>query len=158
MQICQLDDGQPIEEPDRPGQVVVTVPRVDYPVVRFGTGDLSAWMGEACSCGLDTPRIRGWLGRVGQAVKVKGMFLHPQQVDELMQTLPVAAYRVEIDRVEHKDVLRCAVVAAEEAPDDLADRVRTGFRDALRFSCDVEVVPSLPDDAERFVDLRTWDE
>ena len=158
VQICQLDDGQPIEEPDRPGQVVVTVPRADYPVVRFGTGDLSAWMGEACSCGLDTPRIRGWLGRVGQAVKVKGMFLHPQQVDELMQALPVAAYRVEIDRVEHKDVIRCAVVAGADAPEELRDRVRTAFKDALRFTCEVDVQASLPEDGERFVDLRTWDE
>lgn len=158
VQVCQLDDGQPIGEPDRPGQVVVTVPRADYPVVRFGTGDLSAWMGGECPCGLDTPRIRGWLGRVGQAVKVKGMFLHPQQVDELMQTLPVAAYRVEIDRVDHKDAVQCTVVAAEGASDGLADRVRTAFRDALRFSCDVDVVASLSDDTEPFVDLRTWDE
>ena len=158
VQVCQLDDGQPILDADRPGQVVVTVPRTDYPVVRFGTGDLSAWMGDPCPCGFDTPRIRGWLGRVGQAVKVKGMFLHPQQVDELMRTLPVATYRVEIDRVDHKDAIRCAVVATDEAPAALSDRVRTAFKDALRFACDVEVVASLPDDAERFVDLRTWDE
>lgn len=158
VQICQLDDGQPIVDADRPGQVVVTVPRADYPVVRFGTGDLSAWMGDACGCGSDTPRIRGWLGRVGQAVKVKGMFLHPQQVDELMRTLPVAAYRVELDRVDHKDTIRCTVVAAEGAPEDLSDRVQRSFKDTLRFSCEVEAVASLPDDADRFADLRSWDE
>lgn len=158
VQICELDDGAPIDTPDRPGQVVVTVPRTDYPVVRFGTGDLSAWMAGACPCGAPTPRIRGWLGRVGQAVKVKGMFLHPKQVDELMRTLPVTAYRVEIDRVEHKDTLRCAVVGADGAPADLAGTVADAFKDALRFTCAVEVVPRLPDDAEPFVDHRRWDE
>lgn len=158
VQICELDEGQPIEDADRPGQVVVTVPRADYPVVRFGTGDLSAWMGQPCGCGTETPRIRGWLGRVGQAVKVKGMFLHPQQVDELMRTLPVDAYRVEVDRVDHKDTLRCTVVATDGAPDDLADQVRTAFREGLRFTCEVEVVGSLADDAEAFADLRSWDD
>lgn len=156
VQICELDDGRPIEEPDRSGQVVVTVPRTDYPVVRFGTGDLSAWMGEPCGCGARTPRIRGWLGRVGAAVKVKGMFLHPRQVAELMQALPVAAYRVEIDRAEHKDLLRCAVIAGDGAPTDLAARVRDAFREGLRFTCEVDVVEELPDD-EPFVDRRTWD-
>jgi phenylacetate-CoA ligase len=158
VQICELDDGAPIDAPDRPGQVVVTVPRTDYPVVRFGTGDLSAWMAGTCPCGAPTPRIRGWLGRVGQAVKVKGMFLHPQQVDELMRTLPVTGYRVEIDRVEHKDTLRCEVVAADGAPADLAGTVADAFKDALRFTCEVQVVPQLPDDAEPFVDHRRWDE
>lgn len=158
VQICALDDGQPVTDADRPGQVVVTVPRADYPVVRFGTGDLSAWMAEPCGCGTTTPRIRGWLGRVGQAVKVRGMFLHPQQVDELMRTLPVAAYRVEIDRVAHKDRVWCMVVAADRAPDDLPDLVRRSFKDGLRFSCEVETVDSLPDDVEPFADLRTWDE
>ena len=158
VQICELDEGQPLGEADRPGQVVVTVPRADYPVVRFGTGDLSAWMTDPCGCGADTPRIRGWLGRVGQAVKVKGMFLHPQQVDELMRTLPVDGYHVEIDRVDHKDMIRCTVVAADGAPHDLAEHVRTAFREGLRFTCDVEVVGALADDADRFTDLRTWDE
>lgn len=158
VQICELDDGAPIEEPDRPGQVVVTVPRTDYPVVRFGTGDLSAWMAGACPCGAPTPRIRGWLGRVGAAVKVKGMFLHPQQVAELMRTLPVADHRIDIDRVEHKDTIRCTVVAADDAPDDLAEVVAGAFKDALRFTCAVEVAAGLPDGDERFVDHRRWDE
>lgn len=157
VQICDLDEGRPITDADRPGQVVVTVPRADYPVIRFGTGDLSAWMAEPCECGSTTPRIRGWLGRVGQAVKVKGMFLHPRQVEELMSNLPVAAYRVEVDRVDHKDTIRCTVVAADGAPDDLAGHVRGAFRDSLRFSCEVDVVGSLPVDAEPFADLRTWD-
>ena len=157
VQICELDDGAPITVPDRPGQVVVTVPRTDYPVVRFGTGDLSAWMGESCPCGSATPRIRGWLGRVGQAVKVKGMFLHPQQVAEVMRGLPVARYQVQIDRVDHRDVVRCAVVAAPDAPDHLGDVVAGAFKDGLRFTCEVTVVTDLAEDAPPLVDGRTWD-
>lgn len=156
VQVCELGDGQPITEPGRPGEVVVTVPRSDYPVIRFGTGDLSAWLAEPCPCGAPQPRIAGWLGRVGQAVKVRGMFLHPRQVDAVLDGQPVTAHRVEIGRVDDRDTLRCLVVPADGAPADLADRVRTAFKDGLRFTCDVEVVDALPDD-ESFVDTRTWD-
>lgn len=84
-----LDDGVVLEicDPDgRPvamgevGEVVVTLPDATYPLLRFGTGDLTALMPGECPCGRTAPRMRGWLGRAGDAVKVRGMFVYPRQL------------------------------------------------------------------------------
>lgn len=111
VQVCDLASGEPVTD-EAEGQVVVTVLRPDYPLVRFGTGDLSGWM-----LGPDgTPRLRGVLGRTGQAIKVKGMFLHPRQVTAVMSAVDgVADYRFVVGRVDHVDTLRCEVVPAHGA-------------------------------------------
>jgi phenylacetate-CoA ligase len=156
VQICDLSTGEAVYD-GRTGEVVVTIFDVDAPVVRFGTGDLSAWAEAAA--GDAAPRIRGWLGRVGDAVKVRGMFLHPRQVSEVMDTVAgVGSYRFLIDRVDHRDVLRCEVVAGPDAdPDAVAVAVRTAVRDGLRFDVDVRPVGE-PTPAEGpIVDLREWD-
>jgi phenylacetate-CoA ligase len=156
VQVCDLTSGAALED-ETEGQVVVTLSRTDYAVVRFGTGDLSAWVPEPCPCGRRTPRLRGWLGRVGAAVKVRGMFLHPRQVERVVRGVQgVADYRMIIDRTEHRDVVRCEIV-----PDGdrrlLTERVGEAIRAGLRFACEVTVVAPLPRDAERFIDARTWE-
>lgn len=157
VQICDLDSGAARYDGEQ-GQVVVTLFDTAYPLVRFGTGDLSAWAPTACPCGSPTPRIRGWMGRVGDAVKVKGMFLHPAQVARVMSTLDgVAAYHLVIDRVDHQDVLRCEVVPAGGDGEALADRVRLAMRDGLRFRVEVEVVDAVPEDRPAFDDVRRWE-
>jgi phenylacetate-CoA ligase len=156
VQVCDLTSGAAIEDQSE-GQVVVTLRRTDYAVVRFGTGDLSAWLLEPCPCGRRAPRLRGWLGRVGAAVKVRGMFLHPQQVERVVRGVDgVVDYRLTIDRAEHRDVIRCEVVADGDRS-AIAERVGDAIRNGLRFACEVTVVASLPEDAERFVDRRTWE-
>jgi phenylacetate-CoA ligase len=151
IQVCDLDDGRPLV--DGEGQVVVTLLRPDYPVVRFGTGDLSAWMLSRDG----RLRLAGVLGRVGQAVKVRGMFLHPRQAQAALQGIDgVQAWQFVVDRVDHRDELRCLVVAAPGADADLVraavgERIRTG----LRFSCQVESVGAVPDDAV-IKDVRNW--
>ncbi|MGH9042414.1 MAG: phenylacetate--CoA ligase family protein [Acidimicrobiia bacterium] len=156
VEVCGLDDGQPLAEGVE-GQVVVTLFSAHYPLVRFGTGDLSAFAEGDCPCGRPTPRLVGWLGRSGEAVKVRGMFLHPRQVVQVMGQVPaVAAYRFLIDRVEHKDVLRCEVVAAAGA-DDLVATVRDAVRSGLRFDAEVVVVDAVDADSPPVTDLRTWD-
>ena len=87
VQICDLNTGQPLPE-GKSGEIVVTLDNPDYALVRFGTGDLSALNAEPCPCGIPTPRLVGWLGRVGEAVKVRGMFLHPHQLREMMARFP----------------------------------------------------------------------
>jgi len=156
VEVCALDDGQPVSEGTE-GQVVVTLFSSHYPLVRFGTGDLSAFAAGDCPCGRATPRLVGWLGRSGEAVKVRGMFLHPRQVVQVMSQVPsVAAYRFLIDRVDHKDVLRCEVVPASGAGDPAA-AVKDAVRSGLRFDVEVSVVSGLEDDVPPVSDLRTWD-
>lgn len=152
VQICDLDTGAPITEGE--GQVVVTLLRPDYPMVRFGTGDLSAWR-----LGPDgSPRLVGVLGRSGAAVKVRGMFLHPRQAAAVLAGVSdVQQWRFVIDRVDHRDELGCEVVVrpgvdASAVVADVTERVRSG----LRFSCAVSAVESLPDDAAPITDRRDW--
>jgi phenylacetate-CoA ligase len=157
VEVCALDDGQPVPEGTE-GQVVVTVFSPDYPVVRLGTGDLSAFVAGDCPCGRPTPRLVGWLGRSGEAVKVRGMFLHPRQVTQVMSQVPsVAAFRFLIDRVDHKDVLLCEVVPADAGADDPAPAVREAIRSGLRFDVKVSVVSAIEDGSPPVSDLRTWD-
>src|SRR3546814_8915121 len=92
-------DGQIIVEIVRPGtgdpvptgevgEVVVTTLNPDYPLIRFGTGDLSAMLPGISPCGRTAPRIKGWMGRADQTTKVRGMFVHPAQVDRVVKRHP----------------------------------------------------------------------
>lgn len=111
VQICDPATGAPVVD-DSVGQVVVTLLRPEQPLVRFGTGDLSAWRLGADS----SLRLAGVLGRIGDAVKVRGMFLHPRQAAQALAAEPgITAYRFVIDRVEHRDTLRCELVPAPGA-------------------------------------------
>lgn len=153
IEICDLSTGEPLIEGE--GQVVITLFRPEYPLIRFGTGDLSAWIdGED-----GRPRLAGILGRVGQAVKVRGMFLHPLQASRAVDTVAgVTAFRFVIDRVEHRDALRCDVVLSGDRPSGPAlEEVRDRIRQGLRFGCEVTQVDALPADGPVIVDNRTWD-
>jgi phenylacetate-CoA ligase len=151
VQVCDPATGAPVLD-DSVGQVVVTLLRPDQPLVRFGTGDLSAWRLGADS----SLRLAGVLGRIGEAVKVRGMFLHPRQAAQVLAAeTAVAAYRFVIDRVEHRDTLRCELVPAPGADAGLADRVRDKIQSRLRLTADVVCVPVL-DDGPILDDRRVW--
>ena len=151
VQVCDLDTGDPVDEGE--GQVVVTLLRRTYPLLRFGTGDLSAWStgphGER--------RLVGVLGRVGDAVKVRGMFLHPRQARAALEGTPgLAAFRFVVDRVDHRDLLHCEIEGEPGAdPTDLADRVRARVRAALRFDARVTPVASVGE-GDLVQDTRDW--
>ncbi|MCW6005739.1 AMP-binding protein [Micromonospora sp. CPCC 205371] len=151
IQICDLGTGQPRFD-DTIGQVVVTLLRPDQPLVRFGTGDLSAWV-----LGADgSLRLAGVLGRVGEAVKVRGVFLHPRQAAAALASEPgVTAHRFVIDRTNHRDNLRCEIVAAPTSDPHLPQRVHELIRAHLRLAADVVCVPSLPD-GPTIHDQRDW--
>lgn len=157
VEVCSLDTGLPLWD-GAEGQVVVTLFEPEYPLVRFGTGDLSRFMTEPCPCGRATPRLAGWLGRVGDAVKVRGMFLHPGQATRALADLPgLAAFRFAVDRSEHKDELTCSIVPETGIdPVELAATVGERIRSALRFRADVEVVDHL-DEGPVIDDRRTWE-
>lgn len=145
-----------------PGEVVVTALNRTYPLLRFGTGDLAAWASGPCACGRTGPRLQRILGRVGDAVKVRGMFLHPAEVDLAIARHPeVARYQVVVTRIGHNDEM---LIRAELHPDrpagaDLGERIRQSVAEAVRLRGDVEVVApgTLPADARKISDLRTWD-
>ncbi|NLG22595.1 MAG: phenylacetate--CoA ligase, partial [Actinomycetales bacterium] len=140
VQVCDIATGAPITD-ETEGEVVVTVLRPDYPLVRFGTGDLSGWM-----LGPDgSLRLRGVLGRTGAAVKVKGMFLHPAQIAPVMAGVPgVADYRFVVGRENHVDTLRCEVVPAEGADaEEIVAALGPRVREGLRFRADVVAVEQL---------------
>ena len=158
VEVCDLDTGRALWNGEE-GQVVYTLFRVDYPLVRIGTGDLSAFVLEPCDCGRPAPRIAGWLGRVGEAVKVRGMFLHPRQLRAAMADVSgVAAYRFVVEREEHRDTLRCELQPSNDvdaAP--LVETVKERMRSALRFNVEVDIRASLASDSPVLVDTRTWE-
>jgi phenylacetate-CoA ligase len=152
VQICDLDSGASRTD-GSVGQVVVTLLRPELPLIRFGTGDLSAWRLAADG----SLRMAGVLGRLGEAVKVRGLFLHPRQAAAALERLPgLAGYRFVIGRVSHQDTLRCEIVVAPGAePEALASAVRERIRAALRFTADVSCVTELPK-GPALVDERDW--
>jgi phenylacetate-CoA ligase len=158
VQVCDPLTGEAFWD-GREGEVVVTVLSPDYPLVRFGTGDLSAFLTEPCDCEISTPRIAGWLGRVGEAVKVRGMFLHPRQARAVLDGLSgVERFRLVVDRSKHRDLLRCEVVPGDGAhaaqlPAAVKERIRSG----LRFDAEVVLVEGFEPDSPVIVDVRSWD-
>lgn len=159
IQVCDINNGAPLQ-PGQIGEIVVTLYTADYALVRFGTGDLSTLNVNACPCGRAMPRLMGWRGRVGDAVKVRGLFLHPHQLAGLMSSFPqVDRWQAVISRREHKDYLTIRLTPKSSAQDaTLVDRIIASAKDSLRLTINVEMVTpdSLPEDAQPIQDTRTW--
>jgi phenylacetate-CoA ligase len=139
------------------GEVVVTVFNPDYPLVRFGTGDLSAVLAGPCPTGRTNQRIKGWMGRADQTAKVRGMFVHPSQVAEIVRRHPeVLRARLVVSGEQANDAMTLRV----EAPtvEGLAERLATTARDVTKLRADVQVVPmgSLPNDGKVIEDARSY--
>jgi phenylacetate-CoA ligase len=137
------------------GEVVATVNERTYPIVRFGTGDLALLTEDPCRCGRAGERIVRIVGRVGDAVKVRGMFVHPRQVDEVVARFPqVVRWQMVVTRDGARDVLTLRVVSAGEL-----DRARLAqtVQDVIKVRPEVERADGLADDAPRMRDLRTWE-
>ncbi|MFQ5859825.1 MAG: phenylacetate--CoA ligase family protein [Anaerolineae bacterium] len=159
VQVIDLNTGRPTA-PGEEGEIVVTLLEETYPLIRFGTGDLSALNVEPCACGRGTPRLVGWLGRVGQAVKVRGMFVHPRQLAQVMQRFPaVARYQAVVERPGTLDEL---TVRLETAPGADVERrlpdIGQALREVLKVRARLEVVApgTLAGDALPIEDRRTW--
>ena len=160
VQVCDLTSGRPLP-PGESGEIVVTLFTPDYALVRFGTGDLSALNTQPCPCGRVTARLMGWQGRVGDAVKVRGMFLHPRQLSSLMMRFPeVARWQAVITRREHKDYLALKVALAEGSDAaSLPERLASAAREAIKFNLEVEIVSveEIQPGAPPIHDIRTWE-
>lgn len=138
VQLCDPSSGEPVA-PDQPGEVVVSVLHDDYPLLRFGTGDVSRWTMVG-----DEVRLAGVLGRVGAAVKVRGMFVHPHQAAEVLNTLKadgLAAGAFVIERSDDVDVLHLEVAVEDGTDADrLAEIAERRCRESLRVRPRVRVV------------------
>lgn len=158
VQVCDINSGAALP-PGETGEVVVTLFRRDYILVRFAVGDLSALMNIEPAADIASPRLVGWLGRSGDSVKVRGIFVHPRKAAEALADLPgLAGHQLVVSRHDHRDELRCRiVVAAGSAPEPVAEQVAAALHESLKLRAAVEVVGSLPADAPVFLDERNWE-
>lgn len=158
LQIADPETGRPVPD-GTAGEVVVTTFNPVYPLIRFGTGDLSILDLTHCPCGRTTPRLTRILGRADDVTKIRGMFVHPAQLDAALAGVPeVTRYQLVVRRKGFEDDLSLRV----EAPDSragLAPALEARIREAIKLRSRVEVVPAgtLPADAKKILDERTWE-
>jgi phenylacetate-CoA ligase len=158
VEIVRPGTGDPVAEGEV-GEVVVTVLNPDYPLVRFGTGDLSAVLPGRCPTGRTHTRIKGWMGRADQTAKVRGMFVHPSQVAEVLKRHPElqrARLVIEGEMANDRMSLR---VEARDPPEGLAQAVAQTLRDVTKLRGEVSLLApgSLPNDGKVIEDLRRYD-
>jgi phenylacetate-CoA ligase len=140
------------------GEVVVTVLNPDYPLVRFGTGDLSAILPGPCPSGRSNRRIKGWMGRADQTTKVRGMFVHPGQVAEVVKRhAEVGKARLVVEGEMADDRMTLHVEVAAQ-PDGLAAAIASSVRDVTKLRADVVLAApgSLPNDGKVIADARSY--
>ena len=157
VEIVRPGTGDPVADGEV-GEVVVTSFCPDYPLIRFATGDLSAILPGVSPCGRTNIRLRGWLGRADQTTKVKGMFVHPEQIAELAKRhVDVSRMRLVVDNPDGQDrmVLHCEV---PEAAEGLAGVLVDGLRDVTKLRGEVRFVApgSLPNDGKVIEDSRVY--
>ncbi|MGB5705589.1 MAG: AMP-binding protein [Arenicellales bacterium] len=141
------------------GEVVVTTLNPDYPLIRFATGDLSAMLAGESPCGRTNKRIAGWMGRADQTAKVKGMFIHPEQIQQIVHKHPeIARARLMVEWVDQKDAmtLRCE---SDQSDEHLIEQIGQSVRDFCKVGGNVELVErgSLPNDGIVIEDIRKYD-
>ena len=140
------------------GEVVVTVLNPDYPLVRFGTGDLSAVLAGACPTGRSNTRIKGWMGRADQTTKVRGMFVHPGQVADVARRHPaILKARLVVEGEMANDRMTLHIECAG-TPEGLANTVAASVRDLTKLRAEVVLAApgSLANDGKVIEDLRSY--
>jgi phenylacetate-CoA ligase len=162
VEIINYETGKPVGHGEV-GEVVVTPIDETYPLMRFGTGDLAGWIDEPCPCGRAALRMTRLLGRVGDAVRTRGMFIHPRQLEPAMaRFLQVAQYQAVVTRPGHRDELALKVELKTEAGIDkekLAQELNKVVSDAVRIKVDrVEFVAKgvIPESHKLIVDERVY--
>ncbi|MBT2320945.1 AMP-binding protein [Variovorax paradoxus] len=157
VEIVRPGTGDPVPEGEV-GEIVVTTLNPDYPLIRFGTGDLSAVLPGHCPTGRTNTRIKGWLGRADQTTKVRGMFVHPGQVAEIARRFPeVQRARLVVEGEMGDDRMTLELECAAPV-DGLAERIAEAIRDVTKLRGTVELVApgSLPNDGKVIEDARSY--
>ena len=148
--------------PGKIGEVVVTLPNATYPLIRFAPGDLSIFTDDPCPCGRTSARLLRIVGRVDQVTKVKGMFVHPEQVGQIERKTPeVEALQLVVTRVGHEDRMTIqAVLKKGASPSDaLRDSISETTREVTRLKGEVVFVyeADLSEKEKKIVDKRKWE-
>jgi phenylacetate-coenzyme A ligase PaaK-like adenylate-forming protein len=160
VQVCDPQTGEPLPS-GQIGELVATVHNRTYPMVRFGTGDLTVISDERCPCGRTSARMLGWRGRADEVTKVRGMFIHPRQADEVAaRAAGVERYQVVVGRDGHQDTLTLRVeLGAGMAAEGARAALEAAIRDVMKLRGSVDVVPAgtIPGNAKKIDDRRTWD-
>jgi phenylacetate-CoA ligase len=153
LEIVRPGTNDPVKDGDV-GEVVVTRLNADYPLLRFGTGDLSAVMRGPSPCGRTSLRIKGWLGRADQTTKVKGMFVHATQIAEVGRRHPeVGRLRLVVSRRDEQDIMELHVERKGDGPvEPIADSLQAVTK--LRGTVKVVAPGSLPNDGKVIADER----
>ena len=157
VEIVRPGTGDPVPEGEV-GEVVVTVLHPQYPLVRFATGDLSAVLAGTCPTGRTGQRIKGWMGRADQTAKVRGMFVHPSQVADIVRRHPqVRKARLVVQGEMANDRMVFQVEA--EATEGLSQAVAESVREVTKLRAEVQCVApgSLPNDGKVIEDARKYD-
>ena len=157
VEIVRPGTGDPVPEGEV-GEVVVTTLNPDYPLIRFGTGDLSAILPDNCPTGRTNQRIKGWMGRADQTTKVRGMFVHPSQVADVAKRFPqVAKTRLVVSGEMANDQMTL-LAETNETAEGLARLLEEAVRDVTKLRAQVQLVPigSLPNDGKVIEDARSF--
>ena len=157
VEIVRPGTGDPVADGEV-GEVLVTSLNPVYPLIRFGTGDLSAVLAGPCPTGRTNTRIKGWMGRADQTTKIRGMFVHPAQVDAIAKRFPeVARARLVVSGEMANDAMTLKVETTAQ-PSALASRIGDAIRDITKLRGEVELLPlgSLPNDGKVIEDARSY--
>jgi phenylacetate-CoA ligase len=156
VEIVRPGTGDPVPEGEVGEVVVTSIACADYPMIRFATGDLSAVLPGISPCGRTNMRIKGWMGRADQTTKVRGMFVHPHQIADVVKRFPIIQRaRVVVDSEGGSDRMRI-LCAVSSSADGLKVQIETAVREVTRLRGDVEFVEAqlLPNDGKDIEDLR----
>jgi phenylacetate-CoA ligase len=157
VEIVRPGTGDPVPEGEV-GELVVTTLNPTYPLVRFGTGDLTAVLPGHCPTGRTNMRIQGWMGRADQTTKIRGMFVHAAQVAEIAKRFPeVAKARLVVSGEMANDAMLLRVETTAK-PEGLQDKLANAIREVTKLRGDVELleVGSLPNDGKVIEDARSY--
>jgi phenylacetate-CoA ligase len=149
--------------PGEIGEVIVTLlDNPVYPIIRFGTGDLSFYERSPCPCGRTSSRLMKLLGRVDQVTKVRGMFIHPSQVEEVAAAFSeIQMVQALVEHQDNRDILTFHAVLESplRSTEGLASNLQEKIRQVLKLRAEVDFVSAeqIQEPDKRILDLRKWD-
>ncbi|BBD76505.1 phenylacetate--CoA ligase family protein [Hydrogenophilus thermoluteolus] len=159
VEIVRPGTNEPVPEGEV-GEVVVTTLNPTYPLIRFGTGDLSAVIPGRSPCGRTNMRLKGWLGRADQTAKIRGMFVHPAQVQQVVRRFPeITRARLVVTNPDLKDEMTLQCETAGAVPDGLGGQVAAALKEITKLRGSVAFVPAgtLPNDGKVIDDQRQYE-